>query len=196
MRSTEEINVNLDSAARHESGHIVAAAAQGLRLRAEGLMVDPSGWGLACYHKEPNESDQSRERIIIATLTGFKAENHFRAECSYPLRDEQAVIDSCDWNEARRLIPRFSDEYFQNENVGTILCKLEARSAQLVEQHLPAIEGLAAALLEKGWELRKPLKRGGSWSHENESMAKYVVGEEVVRVLQRYGIAAVCDPGP
>jgi hypothetical protein len=196
MHSTKDINVNLESGARHESGHIVTAAAQGLRLRAEGLMVDPPGWGLACYHKEPDESDKSRERIIIATLAGFKAENYFRAKCSYPPRPQREVIDSCDWHEARGMIPYFSDEYCLNENVGTILCKLEALSEQLVQQHWPAIEGLAAALLGKDWEVRKPLKSGASWSSEGESMAKYVVGEEVLRVLHHHGIAAACDPGP
>ena len=49
-----------------------------------------------------------------------------------------------------------------------------------------------AALLTKQWEPLKPLKSGCTWSHE--TTAKYVTGEEVVSILGRHGIAAVCDP--
>ena len=40
-------------------------------------MVDPFGWGLACYYKDRDESDQSREQIIVATLAGFAVESAF-----------------------------------------------------------------------------------------------------------------------
>ena len=192
MSSTQGINANLEGGAHHESGHIVIAAVQGLRLKPEGLTVDPFGWGLACFYKEPDESDQSRERIIIATLAGFKAENHFRTKRSHPLRNEQAVIDSCDWRESRKMIPEFSDAYFLNENVGTILRKLEGRSEQLVGQQWAAIEALAKALLAKNWEPIKPLKSGGKWSHEMETTAKYVPGKEAIGILAEHGITAVC----
>src|SRR5262249_5478812 len=49
-------------AAHHESGHIVIAAAQGLKLRPEGISVDLEGNGLACYCKHPEDNDLSRER--------------------------------------------------------------------------------------------------------------------------------------
>jgi hypothetical protein len=54
------------------------------------------------------------------------------------------------------------------------------------------IKALATALLTKQWEPLKPLKSGCTWSHE--TTAKYVTGEEVVSILGRHGIAAVCDP--
>jgi hypothetical protein len=60
---------------------MVLAALGKWPLRPEGLMVDPQGWGLACYAKEPEESDVSREGVVLATFAGFKAENRFRAEC-------------------------------------------------------------------------------------------------------------------
>jgi len=46
MKPPETISVNCECGAHHEPAHIVIAAVQGLRLKPEGLMVDPSGWGL------------------------------------------------------------------------------------------------------------------------------------------------------
>ena len=66
-------------AAHHEAGHLVVAAVLGLNIRPEGLMIDPKGFGLACYNKEPGNSDLSREKVILASLSGFKAEEQFRA---------------------------------------------------------------------------------------------------------------------
>lgn len=48
----EDIEVKVKCSAHHEAGHIVIAAVQGLRLRSEGLMVDRTGEGLACYFRE------------------------------------------------------------------------------------------------------------------------------------------------
>jgi len=45
MAALETIGVNCECGAHHEAGHIVIAAVEGLRLKPEGLMVDPSGWG-------------------------------------------------------------------------------------------------------------------------------------------------------
>ncbi|MGC1450936.1 MAG: hypothetical protein WA830_12950 [Candidatus Sulfotelmatobacter sp.] len=84
---TKTSKVNLECGARHESAHIVIAAEEGLRLKPEGLMVDPSGRGLACYHDAPEETDAARERNILAALAGFALENRFREERSYPPRD-------------------------------------------------------------------------------------------------------------
>jgi hypothetical protein len=53
----------------------------------------------------------------------------------------------------------------------------------------------ARLLLEKDWESLKPLKSGGRWSHEKESTAKYIAGEEAITTLAQHGIAALCDPG-
>ena len=57
----EDVDVKLKRAAHHEAGHMVIAAAQGLRLQSEGLMVDLHGDGRACYCKQPDGSDLSRE---------------------------------------------------------------------------------------------------------------------------------------
>ena len=174
--------------AGHEGSHVVIAAAEGLRLRPEGIMVDPYGHGLACFCKEPDGSDLSRERIIVATLVGFRAEKRFREERSYPARDELDVIWNADSRETRKLLSELPGDYYSNER------KLENRLEDLIEKHWPLIEALATALLAKDWEELKPLKSGGTWSHESASTAKYLVGEEVVSILRRYGIHAVCDP--
>jgi len=60
-----------------------------------------------------------------------------------------------------------------------------------IEKHWLAIDALAVALLQQDWETIKPLKSGNQWSHPNETMAKYLGREEVVRILADHGIEAV-----
>jgi hypothetical protein len=186
----EDLDMKLKCAAHHEAGHIVIAAAQELRLRPEGLMVDLFGDGLACYCKQPDESDVSRERVIVATWAGFRAEKRFREERSYPARSELDVIGSPDRCEALKLLKELPGDYFTNER------KLDSRLEYLIERHWLPITALATALLAKDPEPLKPLKSGATWSQETSTgtTARYVVGEEVVSILRRYGIAAVCDP--
>ncbi len=180
----EDIAVKLDRAAHHEAGHIVIAAVQVLRLRPAGLMVDQKGKGLACYCKQPDDSDLSREHCIVASLAGFKAEERFCEEHSCPAPHWLGVIGSGDSIDAREISTKLS--------VPAIYSELENRSARLVEQHWAVITALAAALLAKDWEPLKPLKSGGTWAEA--TAAKYLPGEEVVGILARYGIVAVYDP--
>ena len=149
-------------------------------------MVDLRGDGLACYCKQPDESDLSRERVIVATLAGLGSEKRFRAERSYPARDELELIFHPDRREARELLMKLPGAYYSNEH------RLESQAECLIERHWIPIKALAAELLAKNPESVKPLKSGNLWSHENA--ARYVVGEEAVRVLGQYGIAAVYDP--
>jgi hypothetical protein len=153
-------------------------------------MVDLFGDGLACYCKQSDESDVSRERVIVATWAGFRAEKRFREERSYPARSELDVIGSPDRCEAVKLIKELPGDYFTNER------KLDNRLEYLIERHWLPITALATALRAKDPEPLKPLKSGVTWSHETSAgtTARYVVGEEVVSILRRYGIAAVCDP--
>src|SRR5579872_6045809 len=94
--------------ARHEAGHVVAAAAVGLRLRSEGVMIDTDAAGLGCYCKQPDDSDLSRERVILSTFAGCFAENHFREEQKYPLLDGPPFVLSCDWHEAASVLTLLS----------------------------------------------------------------------------------------
>jgi hypothetical protein len=152
-------------------------------------MVDPSGWGLSCYDRDPGDSDESRKRIIIASLAGFAVEGRFRDEHSYPARDYMDVTLNRDNVEARTLLTRLAGDYASNE------ASLKRRLQELICQHWLAIEALAAALLAKDWEWLKPLKSGDKWSHEKETTAKYITGEDAVKILAQHGIAGVCDPG-
>jgi hypothetical protein len=111
----EDIEVTLESAAYHEAGHMVIAAALGLKLRPEGLMVDPCGKGLACYCRQPDLTDATRKRVIVATLAGFAAESRFRDERSYDPRDELGISLSPDGCDARRLLMELPGDYSSNE---------------------------------------------------------------------------------
>ena len=82
--------------AHHEAGHIVVAAVQGLKLRPEGLSVDERGEGLACYCKNPGDSDTERERVIIATFAGLNSEARFCNEQGFPVPEEMQRIFSQD----------------------------------------------------------------------------------------------------
>jgi len=55
----ESVEVQITTAAYHEAGHIVVAAALGLPLRPEGIMIGEDGKGFACYWKDPDLTDSS-----------------------------------------------------------------------------------------------------------------------------------------
>ena len=184
-----DADVKLECAAIHEAGHLVVAAVQGLRLRPEGLGIDPSAAGLACYCKDPGESDLSRERVIVATYAGFKAEERFRQDRRYPFPKQEGIVIRGDWVEALEVIGKLS--YFSNDRAPTIQRELEDRSEQFVAQNWAAIQALAAAVLTKDWVPLIPLKSGGEWAKKDT--AKYVAGDEIVKILAQFGIVAVCN---
>jgi len=191
----EDVEVKQERTAHHEAGHVVVAADQGLKLRPEGLMVDPAGWGLGCYHKEPDGSDLSRTRILLATFAGFYAEKCFCEQRSYAISVPDIWFrDNNDGREARILLDEMSIGSLSRGSVPATFLNLQDKSMQRVEMRWNAIKELATALLAKSWEPRKPLKSGGSWSHENETTAKYLLGQEVIGILAQHGIAAACDP--
>lgn len=185
MATSETISVNCECGARHEPGHIVIAAVEGLRLRSEGLMVDPSGSGLACYHDASEDSDSARERNILAVLAGFATEKRYREEQRYPSRDAMDVAHNPDNVVARTLLGKLAGDYWANG------FRLRRQLNGLIEKHWFVIDALALVLLRQPWETIKPLKSGGQWSHPNETMAKYLPGEEVVRILGEHEIEAV-----
>ena len=174
-------------AAHHESGHLVVAAANGLELRKEGLIIDASGEGLACYNKDPKGSDVLRSRIIIASYAGFRAEERFCEAHSLP-DPTLGIIDTLDWREARALLNEISCENLFRGSVPSTRIELENQSTQLVDQHYAAITALASVVLSKEWEPLPVLKSGANWSHEK--VAKCVRGNEVIAVLALHGISA------
>ena len=147
-------------------------------------MVDPSGWGLACYHDAPGETDLARERNILAVLAGFAVEKRFREERRYPPRDYMDVTLNRDNVVARTLLTELAGDYWENES------RLRDQLDRLIEKHWLATKTLASALLAKDWEPIKPLKSGDRWSRRSETLAKYLGGEEAVRILAVHGIEA------
>lgn len=177
--------------AYHEAGHIVVAAVLGLTLRPDGLMVGSDGDGLSVYSTRPDESDDSRRRVILSTFAGYWAAERFCVEHScLGLLDPMAVV-SPDWVEARGIIKDLSAEYMARENLLRVQLRLEKESKHLVEQHWLAVEALALALLDKKPEPMRPLKDGTKWSHHT-CPVRYMPGEEAVETLALYGITAIC----
>jgi hypothetical protein len=184
------IEARLAIAAHHEAGHIVIAIAAGLRLRPEGIMVDTEAEGLACYCKEPEDADESRARVILATFAGCFAQDRFCKERGYPELEYLARIWSLDWKEARGMATKFSDTYLLGRGIPAAHEALEQRSKELVAEKWSVIEAVANALLAKEWEAVKPLKSGGQWA--KGASAKYLTGEEVIRSVEPFGITAPC----
>jgi len=178
---------NLDSANRtsvertayHEAGHMVVAAALGLTLRAEGLHVDPLGAGLACFSKQPDGSDLSRERIIVAIFAGYIAQ-----ERSHP--DSIWQLDT-DWQEAHTLLGEMSIESTEVTRE-----RLLKRSRQLVNQYWLAVKALASALLARNWVPQVRLESGARWAQSTTTTEKHMTAEEIINLLAHYGITAVC----
>ena len=190
VAALSDLAIKLTAAAHHESGHLVIAAVLGLRLRPEGMSVDPVGEGLACYCKRPDETDASRERVVISTFAGWYAQKRFCALWSIGFPEANYLASTFDWCEARELLCGFSDEYMSGRNMFAVHGVLEGRAEELVALHWAIIETLAETLLVKQWEPLKPLKSGGRWS-EN-TVAKYLAGDDVVAMLGQYGVKARC----
>lgn len=121
--------------AHHETGHTVGAAIQQLKLRPEGLSVDARGEGLACYHKEPDDFDQSRERVVIATFAGYNSEIYLCEQRGYAAPEEWQIIWSPDSREARHILARLS------------CLSVEGTAFQIEEQRQDPIEAARPATL-------------------------------------------------
>lgn len=185
----ENVRSKLSIAAHHEAGHIVVAASLGLKLRPEGISVDPQGEGLACYCKHPDGSDTSRERIILSAFAGCFAQDRFCEQESYARLEYLTIIWSGDWREARQILSTVSDEYLGSRQIDAVQKTLEGRSQELVAENWATIAAVANALLAKDWEPLKPLTSGSRWSAA--TTAKYLTGDEVIAMLRGFGINAV-----
>jgi hypothetical protein len=99
----EGVEVQITTAVYHEAGHIVVAAALGLPLRPEGIMIGEDWKGFACYWKELDLTDSSVEANALASFAGFCAEKRLRSMHGFQPRESLGVIWSTDWKEARAL---------------------------------------------------------------------------------------------
>lgn len=186
------LEARLAIAAHHEAGHIVLAAVMGLPVRPEGIMVDTEGEGLACYCKEPEESDDSRARVILSTFAGCFAQDRFCRDHGYPELEYLARIWSLDWKESRGISGKLSDAYLAGRSILATQEALEKRSEGLVTERWHVIEAVASTLLAKGLEPVKPLMSGSIWA--KGTAARYLVGDEVIEIVARFGIAATRMP--
>jgi len=188
--ASNDVEMKVKEAAHHEAGHLVAATVLGLSLRPEGLSIDSIGNGFAYYWKNPDETDISRERVILSTFAGWYAQKRFCELESVNLPEWPCFIFSPDSREARTVLCKLSDEYLSGRSIPAVQEELERMTASLVEKYWDSIEILADALLKKEWEALKPLKSEGHWS--DQATAKYVPGDEVALILQGCGIRARC----
>jgi hypothetical protein len=92
----EELEKRIVIAAYHEAGHAVVAAGVGLPLRAEGITVGQDAQGLACYYKQPDDTDLSVEANVLASFAGCYAENYFRRQQGYRERNHEEITWSLD----------------------------------------------------------------------------------------------------
>jgi hypothetical protein len=179
--------------AYHEAGHFVVAAVRGLTLRPDGLMVISNGDGLSVYNTQPDESDASRESIIVSSFAGYWASKRFCDEHSCPDLLDTMAVTSPDWVDARTIVLKLSAEYLADDNILKVQQRLEKESKRLVDQYWSVVEALAIALLAKKPEPMRPLKTGHPWSNHTGTV-RYMDGEEAVEILAQHGITAVCKP--
>jgi hypothetical protein len=184
----ESIDVQITTAAYHEAGHIVVAAALGLPLRPEGITIGEDGKGFACYWKEPDLNDSSVEANTLASFAGFYAEKRLRSMRGFQPREYLGVTWSTDWKEARALEAKFSNAYLGNKSIPAVHGELEKKAEEIVAQCWPAIEKVAKTLLARNWEPKKAFESGTEWSES--ANAKYITGEELVAVFVGLGITA------
>jgi hypothetical protein len=165
--------------AHHEPGHVVLAAVQGLKLRREGIMVASSGNGLGCYDKELYGSDDIRLRVVTALWGGYFAERQSCNENGYSIdRYDHWFRSNPDGAEASKLAT--PDEIWPRAPV----------AERIVDENWSLIKELAAELQSRTWEPIKQLPSKSQWWKDGDTMAKYVVGEEVIEILKAGGIPA------
>src|SRR5712671_5987597 len=107
--------------AYHEAGHIVIAAVRGLVLRPDGLMVISNGEGFCVYCTQPDESDASRESVVVSSFAGYYAAKRFCDEHSCPDFLDPLPQISDDWKDARKIVDKLSTEYMAGKSLLTVL---------------------------------------------------------------------------
>jgi len=170
------------SAAYHEAAHVVIAAVQGIPLTEKGIHLDRWGRGLAHYRdRKPDSSinvgsETEREKTIIATAAGWIAQNR-----NFPCSPSGASYDIDQINAL--LTEMYPEGSLSWRNAKETLLK---EAQRLVERHWAAIESVALTLWAKPETSKLP--QTGDWS--TEPLEKYLSAEEVVEILQRFGISA------
>src|SRR5882762_11573916 len=175
-----------ESAAYHEAGHVVVAAAQGMRLSRHGVHLDSEGRGISYYeYRKPKRwaegaSEVKREHTIISTLAGLIAQQKFYAECSILGASE-------DNNLVDELLKEISED---DDFIGyaSLKAQLELRreSEKLVDEFWPAIEAVARALWGTPETPRDFNEPEPGWSQLR--VEKRLNGARLVEILKPFGI--------
>jgi hypothetical protein len=189
----EPLESRMIAAAHHEAGHIVVAAACGLRLRPKGIIIDPAAQGLACYDIEPNGSDALRKLILISTFAGFYAEQRCREQFGFWDCPENWLALGDGW-QANEIVGAISPKNLVEGNVFATADEAKRRSRYVVAEKWSAITRIAEAVMAKGWGPLPEFKPEDQWS--KEATAKQLTGDEIVELLYHMGIQAACMSGP
>jgi hypothetical protein len=184
-----------ESAAYHEAGHVVVAAAQHMRLSRHGIHLDAEGRGISYYeYRKPKRwaditPEVTREHTIISTLAGLIAQQKFYPECS--------VLGASDDN---NLVDEMLREVHEGEGVIGFACstaevELRLESEKLVHEHWPAIEAVARTLWETPETPRDFNEPDPGWSQLR--MEKRLDGMRLLEILTKFGIqASIWDAKP
>jgi len=173
-----------ESVAYHEAGHMVVAAAQGIKLRTHGIHVDGKGRGISYYENlgaSGQGSSRERTQTIISLFAGLIAQQEFLPGCS-------SLCASDDIEKAEALLrtlvsPKAPD---LDEELAKLRRRLYEESKASVTQFSVAIEGLAKALLQRPFTRRQSDEPEKRWSTCVEE--KQIDGEGVACILSRFGI--------
>jgi hypothetical protein len=174
----------VESAAYHEAGHIVAAVLQAMPLRETGVHVDLYGHGCADYfQKVPEDVDttdlDNRERklTMIALFAAHMAQLKFYPDC-----------ESDGWVNDLARIRIFAGQIYPNDPLAQLEVQqqMRQRASKLVDKHWPLIEELAKTLLAKPYAAMSPddMKWGIGKYKRN------MLGKEIKDFFSERGIAA------
>ncbi len=169
-----------DENAYHEAGHQVAAAAGGLPLLPEGILIyeraDASKAlsGYACYREGDFGEISHRDAVLTALIAGMRAQDREFPETAPHSSDENKLNDLLEHCGFVPTLERVNE-----------LCQ------QLLNQNWGAIEALATALLERPWEEVDEKERSCGAGRK-----KQLDGKSIATILETHGVSVGADtPG-
>jgi hypothetical protein len=174
-----------ESVAYHEAGHVVVAAALGMRLSRHGIHLGEDANGMSYYeYRKPKKffdgpSGISRDHTLIALYAGLIAQRKFYPKCSVEgYSDDQNLIDL--------LVQEVDAEDFSGSASLTAQLDLPKESRKVVNQHWAAIKAVAKALWDTPDKPRNLNEPEPCWS---QSMSeKMLDGQNIVEILRGFGI--------
>jgi hypothetical protein len=180
------VSKQIESAAYHEAGHIIAAVVQAMPIRASGMYVDLSGCGVANYFDRP-ESDLEmtaldmieRKRTIIALYSAHPAQLRFYPE-----------VEKSGWMKDLVRIGTLSRQLHPTDEDAQIAVRKELlnRAERLVDKFWPIVEELATALLAKSPTPMPPEEIAVKWG---TGPVRNLSGSEIAGHFAKHNIHAI-----